>query len=90
MYSAICTDNKSDKIDIYSYVSVWAKEQCARGKRGCRVVSHHINKEERRLITRTSICQAGRQYVSFLYGGLFVSCDFLQLLVMNTGLCTLD
>lgn len=59
-------------------------------KRGCRVVSHHINKVERELITRTSICQAGRQYVSSLHGGLFVSCDFLQLLAMNTGLCTLD
>lgn len=59
-------------------------------KRGCLVVTHHINKVQRGLITRTSICQAGRPYVSFLHGGLFVSCDFLQLPVMNTGLCIPD
>lgn len=59
-------------------------------KKGWRVVSHHINKVERGLITGTSICKAGRQYVSSLHRGLFVSCDFLQLLAMNTGLCSLD
>jgi len=63
-----------------------------RKKRGCWVVSHHINKVKRGVITRTSICQASRQAGSMspLHGGLFVSSDFLQLLAMNTGLCTLD
>lgn len=74
--------------------SAWVQERRANGregkKRGCRVVTHHINKVQRGLITRTSICQAGRPYVSFLHGGLFVSCDFLQLPVMNTGLCIPD
>ena len=30
-----------------------------RVEKGCRFVTHHINKVERTLITRTSICQAG-------------------------------
>lgn len=82
-------------IHPHENVSVWVQEGRAGGKkkekkRGCLVVTHHINKVQRGLITRTSICQAGRPYVSFLHGGLFVSCDFLQLPVMNTGLCIPD
>lgn len=78
-------------IHPHENASVWVQEgRASRKKRGCLVVTHHINKVQRGLITRTSICQAGRPYVSFLHGGLFVSCDFLQLPVMNTGLCIPD
>lgn len=38
----------------------------ASGKRGCLVLTHHINKVGRRLITRASICQTGRQAVRLL------------------------
>lgn len=42
------------------------KRHCASGEGGRRVLTQHINKLGRRLITRASICQTGRQAVRLL------------------------
>lgn len=62
---AVChcvAQHKQAFIHTKKCVSV-GKRHRASGKRGCRVLTRHINKVGRRLITRASICQTGRQAV---------------------------